>query len=146
MTTPGSPKMIVENAERLLGLIEAENRLLDERSPEKLSETRDRKQVLVENHRNAVNLIRTGKMQISRPEREILIRTGEKLETAMLGHARRVARMKSITEGLMHVIANEAEKKNGPAEGYGYSGQTQAATLARNAYRRPTALSVNRVI
>ncbi len=54
--------------------------------------------------------------------------------------------MKSITEGLIHVVAETANAKSAPVDGYGAHGRMQASSVARNAYRRPTALSVNRMI
>lgn len=137
---------IVRNAEELVRIIEIENGILDDRQPERLHETQGLKEDLVRTYADGIAILKSGEVQITGAERRILLDTGQKLESAMAGHAQRVARMKSITEGLIHTVATHVEKREVPAAGYGAHGRTQAASLARNAYRKPTALSVNQMI
>lgn len=137
---------IARNAEELVRIIEIENGLLDAREPERLGETQGRKEDLIRTYAEGIAVLKSGKLQITGAERRVLLDTGQKLESAMATHARRVARMKSITEGLIQTVATHVEKREVPASGYGAHGRTQAASLARNAYRKPTALSVNRMI
>jgi len=137
---------LLRDTQELIGLIELENELLQSRRPDRLAETQGRKEELVSSYADGIALLKSGKLQITGAERRVLLDTGRKLENAISDHARSVARSKSITEGLIHTIAEHADKRQNPADGYGAHGRAQAATLARNAYRRPTALSVNRMI
>ena len=146
MSAQISASNIVDYAEALTGLIDHETGLLDSNAPERLIETQEQKQALIEDYRAGVNLIRTGKLALTDPEREQLSVAGLKLEERMGHHARRVARLKSITEGLIHTIAEHADKRSLPVDSYGAHGRMKASGAARNAYRKPTALSVNRMI
>lgn len=146
MSTESGPAAVTESARRLIELIETENACLEARQPEKLADTEARKRDLIERYRAGVDMIRSGRVRIRPEERQILIDTGRALETAMTRHARKVVRMKSVTEGLVHAVAERAARNKAPADGYGANGRVQAATLARNAYRAPTALSVNRMV
>lgn len=146
MTVFISPDMLASSAEELIQVIEIENGHLDTRQAARLIETQDRKEGLVRAYTEGVAVLKSGKVQITGTQRRILLDTGRKLETAMAEHALRVARMKSITEGLIHTVAEHVEEQERPTAGYGAHGRTQAATLARNAYRKPTALSVNQMI
>lgn len=146
MSSDTGTTAVTESARRLIRLIEAENEHLAARQPQKLSETETEKQDLIERYRAGVDMIRSGRIRIQPEERQILIDTGKALEEAMSRHARQVVRMKSVTEGLVHAVAERAAKDRAPADGYGAHGRAQAASLARNAYRAPTALSVNRMV
>lgn len=146
MNTPMNAREIHLNARELIGLIELENGLLDSREAARLEETQDRKQALIGRFAEGVAILQKGGIAVTAEERRQLVEDGKQLNNLMTEHARRVAHMKSVTEGLIHNVASHAEKKTAPADGYGANGHTQAATLARNAYRRPTALSVNRMV
>lgn len=146
MSSQSASGAVAENARRLIRLIEAENEHLEARQPQRLADTEAEKQDLIERYRTGVDMIRTGRIRIQPDERQILIDTGKALEDAMARHARKVVRMKSVTEGLVHAVAERAAKNKAPAEGYGANGRSQAATIARKAYRAPTALSVNRMV
>lgn len=146
MNTPLDAREIHQNARELISLIELENGFLNQRETARLEETQERKQVLVSRFAEGVAILQKGGIAVTAEQRRQLIEDGKQLNNLMTEHARRVAHMKSVTEGLIHNVASHAEKKTAPADGYGATGQTQAATLARNAYRRPTALSVNRMV
>lgn len=141
-----SARELATKAEQLIQVIELENSHLDARQADRLNETQGQKEELVRTYAEGIAVLKSGKVQITGNDRRVLLDTGRKLETAMAEHARRVARMKSITEGLIQTVANHVEEREVPSAGYGAHGRTQAASLARNAYRKPTALSVNRMI
>jgi hypothetical protein len=146
MTEQFSAGAIAWSATELIEVIETENGLLETRQAHRLIETQVRKEELMRSYADGIAILKSGKVQITGSERRILLDTGKKLESSMAEHALCVARMKSITEGLIHTVAEHVEKREAPAAGYGAHGRSQAASLARNAYRKPTALSVNRMI
>ncbi|WP_416899736.1 MAG: hypothetical protein ACMVY4_08540 [Minwuia sp.] len=146
MSQPANARDIADTGNRLIALIGEENQLLAERQAQRLSETEAHKQDLIDSWQAGVRLLQSGRLSLTGADRKMLMDTGQRLETAMIDHARRVARMKSINEGLIQVVASRAEQSTGPADIYGASGNARAASLARNAYRRPTALSVNRMV
>lgn len=139
-------RTLANQAEQIIQVIELENELLDNRQTERLSETQGQKEELVRSYAEGIAILKSGKVQITGTDRRILLDTGQKLEVAMADHARKVARMKSITEGLIQTVAHHVEERQTPSAGYGANGRAQAASLARNAYRKPTALSVNQTI
>ena len=57
-----------------------------------------------------------------------------------------MVRLKSITEGLVQSISEQANRGQRQVDGYAANGRGATVTMARNTYQRPTALSVNRTI
>lgn len=140
---------LFNTASELIELIDRENGFLDARHPERLSETEARKEGLVSDYRIKVTALKQARAageQFSPQDRDALQDVGKRLERSMAGHARRIVRLKSITEGLVQSISEQANRGQRQVDGYGASGRGATVTMARNAYQRPTALSVNRTI
>jgi hypothetical protein len=140
---------LFNTASELIELIDMENGHLDNRRPERLSETEARKEGLVSDYRIKVTALRQAQAageRFAEQDRDALRQVGERLERTMAGHARRVVRLKSITEGLVQSISEQANRGQKQVDGYGASGRGATVTMARNSYQRPTALSVNRTI
>ncbi len=140
---------LYNTASDLIELIDVENDLLDQRKPERLADTEARKEGLVADYRIKVTALTTARAsgeKFSEADREALREVGACLEERMSGHARRVVRLKSITEGLVQSISEQANRGQRQVDGYGANGRTGTVTLARNSYQRPAALSVNRTI
>lgn len=138
---------LYNTASDLIELIEVENAHLDKRRPERLSDTEARKEGLVADYRIKVTALQTARAsgeQFSEEDRDALREVGTCLEERMSDHARRVVRLKSITEGLVQSISEQANRGQRQMDGYGANGRTGTVTLARNSYQRPAALSVNR--
>ena len=92
---------LFNTASELIELIDMENGFLDARHPERLSETEARKEGLVSDYRIKVTALRQARAsgeQFSTQDRDALQDVGKRLEKSMAGHARRVVRLKSITE------------------------------------------------
>jgi len=140
---------LFNTASELIELIDLENTHLDQRKPERLSETEARKEGLVSDYRIKVTALRQARSsgeQFTTLDRDALREVGTRLEKSMAGHARRVVRLKSITEGLVQSISEQANRGQKQVDGYGASGRGATVTMARNSYQRPTALSINRTI
>lgn len=140
---------LYNTASDLIELIDVENDLLDQRRPERLADTEARKEGLVADYRIKVTALQTARASgetFTDADRDALREVGSCLEERMSGHARRVVRLKSITEGLVQSISEQANRGQRQVDGYGANGRTGTVTLARNSYQRPAALSVNRSI
>lgn len=147
---PNDPRLaqLFDTALELIEVIEIENGHLDARKPARLGETEKRKEGLVGSYRQQITgLSRAGAAgQLSEHDRRSLRAVGTRLEDVMADHARKVVRLKSVTEGLVQAIAEEANRGRRQVDGYGSSGRRQSVTVARSAYTRPQALSLNRTI
>lgn len=148
---PADPRLaaLFDTARELIEVIVVENGHLDRRQPEMLSQTEGRKGKLVDDYRvrvTALQKARAAGQTFPERDRKLLNAIGQDLNIAMTDHARRVIRVKSITEGLVQAIADQAHREKRRVDGYGANGRQQAVSVARTAYARPTALSVNRTV
>ena len=148
---PADPRLaaLFDTASELIQVIGIENAHLDRRQPELLTETESRKEKLVDDYRvrvTALQKARAAGQNFPERDRKILNAIGAELNTVMTDHARRVIRVKSITEGLVNAIADQANRGKRQVDGYGATGRQRQVSVARTAYSRPTALSINRTI
>lgn len=144
------PDQALENViERLTALLKMENDALAERRLDVLSGNADAKAELTNEYQQAIMAFRNdpGRAQALRPEqRSHLQKMMEQMRELIEVNARHVIRFKSIAEGIVKSIADEANRKDRTVDGYGARGNRATMSVAQNAYARPNALSVNRTI
>jgi hypothetical protein len=108
--------------ERLTSLIEEETRLFDEKRPHEALRFQSEKSDLATIYRHEVSLAGRDKTRFAGATpaaRQALRRTTERFHDALARNGQAVQALKTITEGVVKAVADEAQRRRENQAGYG---------------------------
>ena len=108
--------------EKLTEILDKETSALNERRPHQITEFAREKEKLTSAYENEIGVIRQDRELILKaPEAALdeLKSATHKMHQAMERHARRLDRIKGVTEGIVKAITDEVKKTAGQGLGYG---------------------------
>ncbi len=145
-TSPGDRvSQILALTGELSTLLEAENEFLKQRQIASLTANEAKKSKLSRLYAQEMRAIAARPellAGITNQQRSALKAAAGKFRDLTADHARRLARAKAVTEGLVKAIGDEVAKTQNSSKGYRGPGQMNATT----AYSRPAALSLDRSV
>lgn len=149
MTLSQADQALHNVIESLSKLLQSENEALSERRLDVLAANADAKADLTNQYQQEIIAFRSDPARIGalRPEQRSHFQDMmEQMRQLIEVNARHVIRFKSIAEGIVKSIADEANRKNRTVDGYSARGNRATMSVAQNAYARPNALSINQTI
>ena len=140
----GDAARLVKLTHALNDLLTQETELLRSQRPREAGQFHGEKNRLMSEYRETLNRLQINREQLGGDNSEVRNHiksvTGAFRET-LRDHARIVLRLKSVAEGLIKTVSEEATRQTQPVIGYGSSAAPNVPKTLR-----PTSLSLNRTI
>jgi len=143
------PKELAEKINRLSQILEFENELLELKSPQSMIENQSEKSRLVSIYNQQMSLLKKDPSHFKRyPKAEIdhLKQVSQDFYGVLDTHFRKLSTVKTVTEGIVKAVADEAAKKNAPPKVYTATAAFQNSISARNNSTLGAAMSLNKIV
>lgn len=144
-----SPRELCEKITRLTQILEFENELLELKSAQSLTESQAEKSRLVAIYNQQMTLLKTNPAHFKKyPQAEVseLKEVSQKFYEILDTHFRKLSTVKTVTEGIVKAVADEAMKKNAPPKTYNAMAAVHTTQSAQNNRTLNASISFNQVV
>ncbi len=143
------PKELAEKIGRLHQILEFENELLSLRNAKAMTEHQSEKTRLVGIYNQQMTLISRNPEQYKRfPKADVehLKKISQEFYEVLDAHFRKLSSVKSVTEGIVKAVADEAAKKKAPPPTYNASAAISSTISSANRQTLGSAISCNEIV
>lgn len=138
------PARVVDSTQKLIDIFHIENALLKERKVAETKDLQNEKASLSAHYQNELRALQQNPSILgpkNSPMRKKLQKITEAFQEEVKNHGRILLRLKTVSEGLVQSISNEASKKSGMVPVY-----DTHAVMHNNPARQPVNIALNQII
>jgi hypothetical protein len=130
--------------ERLSGIMDRESDLLKTRRPHEIIDFQDERAQLSTIYSQEMELIKRNKSMVGGVAPDLMDQLKDitaTFQTSLEDHGRILNSIKTVTENMVHAVAQDVDEKNNKQVAYGQTGELQ-----KNKHSRPTSFGIHQVI